>query len=68
MTNYEKTFKDDYNYLSDAYKHLVEMVDNWETLEAKPNCPRDLLENQLDAMYNLLKIMETRADTEGIKL
>ena len=43
-------------------------MDNWEESEIKPNCPKDLLESQLDAMYNIIKIMETRADTEGIKL
>ena len=68
MTSYEKTFKDDYHHIADSYKNLTEMVDNWDSMEVKPNCPRDLLETQLDAMYNLMKIMETRADTEGIAL
>ena len=68
MTNYEKNFKEDYHYISCCYKDLKNVVDNWDTMEAKPNCPKDLLECQLDAMYNLIKIMETRANTEGIVL
>jgi hypothetical protein len=68
MTNYEKTFKEDYHYISCCYRDLKNIVDNWDTLEAKPNCPKDLLECQLDAEYNLIKIMETRANTEGITL
>ena len=68
MTSYEKAFKDDNHHIADSYKNLTEMVDNWDSMEAKPNCPRDLLETQLDAMYNLMKIMETRANTEGIEL
>ena len=68
MTNYEKNFKDDYHHIVDCYKELSEIVENWDTMEAKPNCAKDLCEQQLDAMYNLIKIMETRADTEGIVL
>ena len=68
MTNYEKNYKEDYHYIACCYKDLKNIVENWDTMEAKPNCPKDLLETQLDAMYNLIKIMETRADTEGITL
>lgn len=68
MTNYEKNYKEDYHYIACCYKDLKNIVDNWDTMEAKPNCSKDLLETQLDAMYNLIKIMETRADTEGIIL
>ena len=68
MTNYEKNYKEDYHYIACCYKDLKNIVENWDTMEAKPNCPKDLLETQLDAMYNLIKIMETRADTEGIIL
>ena len=68
MTSYEKNYKDDYHHIVDCYKELTTVVENWDTMEAKPNCPKDLLETQLDAMYNLIKIMETRADTEGIVL
>lgn len=68
MTNYEKNYKEDYHYIACCYKDLKNIVENWDTMEAKPNCPKDLLETQLDAMYNLIKIMETRADTEGISL
>ena len=68
MTNYEKNYKEDYHYIACCYKDLKNIVENWDTMEAKPNCPKDLLETQLDVMYNLIKIMETRADTEGIIL
>ena len=68
MTGYEKNFVDDFRYVSEMFRELTEVVDSWDDTEIKPNCPRDLLEMQLDAMYNLLNIMKTRADTEGIKL
>ena len=68
MTGYEKNFKDDYHHIVDCYKELSGIVESYDTTAIKPNCPKDLLQQQLDAMYNLLKIMETRADTEGIVL
>ena len=61
-------FVADYKYLKSRYVSLKYTVDNWDKAIGKPNCPKDLLECQLDAMYNLLKIMETRANTEGIVL
>ena len=61
-------FVDDYKHLKNRYNSLKYTVDNWDNAIGKPNCPKDLLECQLDAMYNLLKIMETRADIEGIAL
>lgn len=68
MTNYETNFRDDYKHIVDCYNELAEIVENWESADIKPNCPKDLLEAQLDSMYNLIKILETRADTEGIEL
>lgn len=68
MTGYEKNFRDDYYHIVDCYKELTEIVDNWDSSEIRPNCAKDLCEQQLDAVYNLLKIMELRADTEGITL
>ena len=66
--NYEKNFKDDYEHIVNRYNELCEVVDNYDTTDIRPNCPKDMLEMQLDSMYNLIKIMETRADTEGITL
>jgi hypothetical protein len=66
--NYEKNFRDDYQYIVNRYNELCEVVDNYDTTDIRPNCPKDMLEMQLDAMFNLIKIMETRADTEGITL
>lgn len=58
----------DYKHIKSRYISLKNTLDNWDNAINKPNCPKDLLEQQLDIMYNLLKIMETRADTEGIVL
>ena len=66
--NYEKSFRDDYQYIVNRYNELCEIADNYDSNDIRPNCPKDMLEMQLDAMYNLIKIMETRADTEGIAL
>ena len=68
MTGYEKNFVDDYNHIVERYNELSGIVENWDSTDIKPNCPKDLLEQQLDIMYNLIKVMETRANTEGIKL
>ena len=68
MISYERNFRDDYHHIVDCYKELSEIVENWDGTDIKPNCSKYILESQLDAMYNLLKIMETRADIEGIEL
>ena len=36
MTNYEKNYKEDYHYIACCYKDLKNIVENWDTMEAKP--------------------------------
>lgn len=68
MKSYDVQFVEDYKVLKSQYTRLKNMLEFWDNLLEKPNCPKDLLEEQLDTLYNLIKIVETRADTEGITL
>ena len=68
MKSYDVQFIEDYKALKSQYTRLKNTLEFWDKLLEKPNCPKDLLEEQLDTLYNLIKIVETRADTEGIEL
>ena len=68
MKSYDVQFVDDYKALKSQYTRLKNTLEFWDKLLEKPNCPKDLLESQFDTLYNLIKIVETRADTEGISL
>lgn len=68
MKSYDVQFAEDYKELKRQYTRLKNTLEFWNNLLEKPNCPKDLLESQLDTLYNLIKIMETRANTEGITL
>ena len=68
MKSYDVQFIEDYKELKSQYTRLKNTLEFWDKLLEKPNCPKDLLEAQLDTLYNLIKIVETRADTEGIAL
>ena len=68
MKSYDVQFVEDYKALKSQYTRLKNTLEFWDKLLEKPNCPKDLLETQLDTTYNLIKIVETRADTEGIEL
>ena len=68
MKSYDVQFVEDYKVLKSQYTRLKNTLEFWDNLLEKPNCPKDLLESQLDTLYNLIKIVETRADTEGIEL
>ena len=68
MKSYDVQFMEDYKELKSQYTRLKNTLEFWDKLLEKPNCPKDLLETQLDTLYNLIKIVETRADTEGILL
>ena len=68
MKSYDVQIVEDYKELKSQYTRLKNTLEFWDKLLEKPNCPKDLLELQLDTLYNLIKIVETRADTEGIEL
>ena len=68
MKSYDVQFVEDYKALKSQYTRLKSTLEFWDKLLEKPNCPKDLLETQLDTLYNLIKIMETRANTEGVEL
>ena len=66
--DYKERFKAEYYQLAYRYNRLKEMVDNWETLDFTPSCPKELLEEQLSAMENYLVCLEKRASIENIYL
>ena len=68
MKSYDVQFVEDYKELKSQYTRLKNTLEFWDKLLERPACPKDLLETQLDTLYNLIKIVETRADTEGISL
>ena len=68
MKSYDVQFVEDYKELKSQYTRLKNTLEFWDKLLEKPNCPKDLLEEQLDTLYNLIKIVETRANTEDIAL
>ena len=68
MKSYDVQFVEDYKVLKSQYTRLKNTLEFWDKLLEKPLCPKDLLKTQLDTLYNLIKIVETRADTEGISL
>ena len=68
MKSYDVQFVEDYKVLKSQYTRLKNTLEFWDNRLEKPNCPKDMLESQLDTLYNLIKIVETRADTEGISL
>lgn len=51
-------------------KKLGTMISHYYagTLDFKPTCPIELLETQYHTMYAYLKILEQRAEIEGIEL
>lgn len=68
--DYKERFKGEYYLVKDKYDKLKTMCEKWDNgdLDFTPTCPRDIYDNQLDAMYNYMKILETRADIEGVVL
>ena len=68
--DYKERFKAEYYQLKIRYNKLCEMLRKWEAgeLEFTPTCTRELLEEQSNAMYNYMKILELRAQNEGVVL
>lgn len=52
------------------YDKLHRMLVRWEagTLDFTPSCPKELLTEQASFMGNYLRILEIRAEMEGVNL
>ena len=68
--DYIDRFKAEYYQLKIRFEKLEAMLDKWNAneLDFTPTCPRDVLEQQLDQMYNYMKTLELRAQNEHITL
>lgn len=68
--NYKDRFKAEYYQTKIRYDKLHKMVIKYEarTLDFAPSCSLELLKNQLSFMGNYLRILEIRAEVEGIEL
>ena len=74
LTPYEPDYKErmkmEYWQLKDRYNKLHNMCIKYEagTLDFTPTCSLELLKEQKGTMGNYLRILEIRAEIEGVKL
>ena len=66
--DYKERFLAEYYQLETRYLKLRKMYENWDNLPFTPTCPKSCYEKQLDAMFNYLVILVSRALQEEIKL
>lgn len=66
--NYKERFKAEFNQLGIRALKLWNMLENWKTLEFKPSCSKDMLAEQNDIQWMLIKILKRRAYIERIEL
>ena len=68
--NYQERFKAEYIQLKNRYDGLMKMLSAWDDgkLNFKPTCPRDLYSEQSTDMELYLRVLERRAELEGIDL
>lgn len=66
--HYENRFLAEYRQTKIRYERLHRMIIKYRagTLDFKPKCSVELLEAQAAAMGNYLKVLEIRAEKEGI--
>ena len=58
-SDYKERFKAEYYQLKIRYDKLNTMVKKWDEgkLDFTPTCPREMYDDQLDSMYNYLKVL-----------
>lgn len=66
--DYKERFLAEYYQLETRYLKLRKMYENWDKLPFTPTCSKSCYEKQLDAMFNYLVILVSRALQEEIKL
>lgn len=69
-SDYKERFKAEYNQLKIRYDALLTMISKAKagTLEFTPTTPLNTLEDQLNYMYEYMKILRIRAELEHINL
>ena len=70
MNDYKQRMIEEYKQLAERFIKLGRMIEkhNSGTLDFKPTCPMELLEDQYCAMRLYLNILVQRATIEGIDL
>ena len=66
--DFKERFIAEYWQLVLRYKKLDHMLNTWDALEFKPNCPYDLLDAQRTIMVKYIRLLEERAKIENIEL
>ncbi len=68
--NYKERFKAEYYQVVIRHNKLYDMLIKYEaeTLEFKPHCTIEILQQQLEAMDKYLRCLEIRAEMEKIEL
>ena len=68
--DYAERFRAEYEQLEIRRGRLNRMLAKWAagTLDFEPSCPHELLNEQSRAMMEYSRILEARADIEGIGL
>mgnify|MGYP006988862676 CR=1 FL=1 len=68
--DYKERFVAEYKQLAIRYKALANMCIKWDNsqLEFKPDCPREMYDDQLLVMKQYLNILEERAKIENINI
>lgn len=69
-SDYKERFKAEYYQLEYRTKKLIKMLDDWTygNLNFEPKCSYDLLEAQAVYMQEYKRLLELRAEKEGIVL
>lgn len=70
MEPWKERFINEYNELSNRTDKLAKMLEKYQagTLDFTPNCPYDLLHEQLVYMTQYLRVLNERARIEGIDI
>lgn len=68
--DYKQRMVNEYHELKEKYTKLHRMLIKYEagTLDFELTCPIELLEHQASVMGEYLRVLEVRAEMEGIKL
>ena len=69
-SDYEDRFRAECIQLENRYYALHGMVESWDSgaLPFTPTCPREIYEEQLEAMRAYMKVLNTRAHIENIPI
>lgn len=70
IMSYEDKFRMEYNHVRNYMESIRQFCMDWDEgkTELKPRCSREIYNDHIVALLNLLKVLEIRAKAEGIDL